>query len=163
MFLIIKSIFAAIELCCKIVYRILKLLRIRLLALYLVVCLILQLAFHVFDGRAFVFWIGVGVCGFFTLLSWALFLKRKFTKSKLKRERPKAKEAADGTAEAEEALASDEAASVKAKKREKERVKYYDVKGKPDYVFAEYTDRYELFHKSAGGLEYVRTDYKNEK
>ena len=37
---------------------------------------------------------------------------------------------------------------------------YFKVKNHPDYVMAEYTDRYELFRKSEDGLKKVRTDYK---
>ena len=37
---------------------------------------------------------------------------------------------------------------------------YYKVKNQPDYVMAEYHDRYELFRKTEQGLKKVRTDYK---
>lgn len=38
---------------------------------------------------------------------------------------------------------------------------YYRVKGKDNYVMAEYSDRYELFSITPNGLKKVRTDYKN--
>lgn len=38
---------------------------------------------------------------------------------------------------------------------------YFKVKQNPNYVMAEYTDRYELYYMTAGGLKKVRTDYKN--
>ncbi|MBQ3115799.1 MAG: hypothetical protein IJC07_02095 [Clostridia bacterium] len=38
---------------------------------------------------------------------------------------------------------------------------YYRVKGKDNYVMAEYSDRYELFSVTPNGLKKVRTDYKN--
>ncbi|MDE6676097.1 MAG: hypothetical protein K2K12_00090 [Clostridia bacterium] len=150
---ILKSIFSGIKFCCKVVYQILKWLRIRLLALYLVVCGILQLAFHVFDGKTFVFWIGVAVCGCITLMAWVLYVRRKFAKSKVKRERPHTEEAAKEPQESE---------PVKEKKKAKERVKYYNVAGREGYVFAEYSDRYELYFEDDSGLTLVRTDYKNE-
>ena len=38
--------------------------------------------------------------------------------------------------------------------------RYYRVKQNPDYLMAEYSDRYELYKKSGGGLIKVRVDYK---
>lgn len=38
--------------------------------------------------------------------------------------------------------------------------KYFAVRGKPDYVMAEFDDRYELYLKSGNGLKRVRIDYK---
>ena len=38
---------------------------------------------------------------------------------------------------------------------------YYKVKNKPGYIMAEYVDRYELYRITDGGLEKIRTDYKN--
>ena len=38
---------------------------------------------------------------------------------------------------------------------------YYAVKQNPNYVMAEFSDRYELYQKTASGLVKVRTDYKN--
>ncbi len=37
---------------------------------------------------------------------------------------------------------------------------YFRVKNHPDYVMAEYNDRYELFRKTEAGLKKIRTDYK---
>jgi hypothetical protein len=45
-------------------------------------------------------------------------------------------------------------------KIEVEKPKYYRVKQNPNYVMAEYSDRYELYYKTANGLKKVRTDYK---
>lgn len=41
-----------------------------------------------------------------------------------------------------------------------EKPTYFKVKNHPDYVMAEYSDRYELFRKTDDGLKKVRTDYK---
>lgn len=38
---------------------------------------------------------------------------------------------------------------------------YFAVKQNPNYVMAEYEDRYELFEKSNRGLVKIRTDYKS--
>ena len=38
---------------------------------------------------------------------------------------------------------------------------YYRVKGNDNYVMAEYSDKYELFLITDGGLKKVRTDFKN--
>ena len=38
--------------------------------------------------------------------------------------------------------------------------KYYKVKQNPNFVMAEYLDRFELYEKTEKGLKKVRTDYK---
>ena len=38
--------------------------------------------------------------------------------------------------------------------------RYYRVKQNPDYVMAEYSDRFELYQKTSNGLIKLRTDYK---
>ena len=38
--------------------------------------------------------------------------------------------------------------------------KYFRVKQNPNYVMAEFEDRYELYMKTADGLKKIRTDYK---
>ena len=39
--------------------------------------------------------------------------------------------------------------------------KYYKVAQNPNFIMAEYTDRYELYKKTPNGLVKVRTDLKN--
>ncbi|MBR2448913.1 MAG: hypothetical protein IKB30_02195 [Clostridia bacterium] len=39
--------------------------------------------------------------------------------------------------------------------------KYYRVKQNPDYVMAEYSDKYELYRIGQNGLIKIRTDYKS--
>ena len=41
-----------------------------------------------------------------------------------------------------------------------EKPKYYRVKQNPEYLMAEYADRYELYRITPNGLVKVRTDYK---
>ena len=41
-----------------------------------------------------------------------------------------------------------------------EKPTYYTVKNNPSYVYAEYSDRYELFLKTSSGLKRVRVDHK---
>lgn len=43
-----------------------------------------------------------------------------------------------------------------------EKAVYFRVKQNPEYVMAEYADRYELFRSVNGKLVKVRTDYKGE-
>ncbi len=42
-----------------------------------------------------------------------------------------------------------------------EKPKYYKVKQNPDYVMAEYSDKYELYRIGQNGLIKIRTDYKS--
>lgn len=43
-----------------------------------------------------------------------------------------------------------------------QRPTYFRVRQNPEYVMAEYPDKYELYRDTGKGLEYVRTDYKGE-
>ncbi len=38
---------------------------------------------------------------------------------------------------------------------------YYSVRQNPNYVYAEYEDKYVLYYKSKDGLKYIRTDFKS--
>jgi len=38
--------------------------------------------------------------------------------------------------------------------------KYFNVKGRPGYVMAEYKDKYVLYYKTSSGMKKIRTDYK---
>ena len=42
-----------------------------------------------------------------------------------------------------------------------EKPRYYRVKRNPDYVMAEYSDKYELYRIGQNGLIKIRTDYKS--
>lgn len=44
-----------------------------------------------------------------------------------------------------------------------EQPKYYSVKQNPNYVMAEFSDRYELYKKTPHGLAKIRTDYKERR
>ena len=44
---------------------------------------------------------------------------------------------------------------------ERESPTYYRVTQNPDYVMAEYSDRYELFYDDGGKLKYIKTTFKN--
>lgn len=44
--------------------------------------------------------------------------------------------------------------------KQPEKPVYFRVKQNPQYVMAEYSDRYELFKITAGELKKIRTDYK---
>lgn len=44
-----------------------------------------------------------------------------------------------------------------------EQPRYYAVKQNPNYVMAEFSDRYELYKKTPQGLARVRTDYKERR
>ena len=41
-----------------------------------------------------------------------------------------------------------------------EKPKYYKVKQNPNFIMAEFLDRFELYEKTSNGLKKVRTDYK---
>ena len=51
-------------------------------------------------------------------------------------------------------------APAQAEQGQKETPVYFRVKQNPEYVMAEYSDRYELFRIVDGGLKKIRVDYK---
>lgn len=159
-----KALFAVV----KVVYRILSLLRVRLLALWLLVSAVLALC-GVF-GRVGMgwFWAGVALCGAATLLSWAFALRKRRKRKALEREEPaeETEKPAEETEKPEEE--KERPAEEEEPPREKptrgakrgERPHYYDVEGLPGYFFAEYPDRYELYYRGKNGAERIRTDWK---
>lgn len=139
----------------KIVYNILKLLRIRILALYLLVCGVLQLCFHLFGGAfgTVYFWTGFAVCCLPTLLSWTAGLRERIRRKQLTEREYARKERAE------------ELAPARTEQSRAEKIPYplwFEVENRPDFAFAEYEDRYELFHREECKWVYVRTDYKTE-
>lgn len=155
----LSAVFRIVALVCKLVYRILRALHIRLLALYVLVCAVCAIFFPVFtDGIAY-FWAGFGLCAAVTLVSWILAARRAL--SAKPRRLPQ---------EAEETAAA-EAPAEKRQERQPEQPpaprpvrypRYFDVEGQPAYFFAEYADRYELYRREEGGAVYVRTDKKTD-
>ena len=53
-----------------------------------------------------------------------------------------------------------EAEEKQAEPEQKQKPVYFRVKQHPEYVMAEYSDRYELFRVTDGGLKKIRVDYK---
>lgn len=152
MFTFFKTVFGAIchllAICLKIVYNILKFLRVRVLSLYLAVCGLLQLAFRLFEGyNAAYFYIGLGACCVVTLLSWIFFIRKRIRRKRVARDRKPPEE-------------TRERLSENARGQEPLFPRRYAVEGHKDYYFIEYEDRYELYFIGERGDEYVRTDYK---
>ncbi len=154
----------------KLLYGILKFLHIRILALYVAVCAVLALFFPVFTDWIVFFWVGFALCSVVTVVSWVLAARRAFNA------KPRsAEEEGDGEKAKGEIAAAKEPASppVAAAPPEPERrpeptprkeaakyPRYFDVEGAPEYFFAEYEDRYELYRREEDGYTYVRTDQK---
>ncbi len=152
----IKAVFGVIALGFKILYHVLRLLRIRLLFLYLVVCGLLQLIFQLFTGyAAIIFWLGLGACVMLTLFAWGLHFYAAAKRKYVRRERREEKRRERRRRRRERQKRNEEtlpAAQIYPQ--------YFGVEGKPDYMFAEYEDRYELFCRDGGEWKYVKTDYK---
>lgn len=152
----------------KIVYNIFKLFRMRLLALYLVICALLQLIFQTFSGFAMAyFWVGLCACACVTLVSWALYarekLKRKQVDSAAKKRRFSQSEPKKEAPPQDKNPAPKVQASVPAYAVQSDAFpKFYEVEGHAGYMFAEYEDRYELFRRDQNGYTYLRTDYKGK-
>ena len=146
----VKAILHLLALCLKIVYNVLKIFRIRLLALYLFICGIVQLIWHPIGRDTVWFWVVLGALCLLTIISWVLSFKNKF----FGRSR-RATEIAPAKTENSDL----EPPTPEREERPMEPV-WFEVEGRPDYYFAEYEDRYELYHRTPSGNEHVRTDYK---
>lgn len=150
---LVKAIVTAV----KIIYRLLKLLHIRILTLFLCVCGVVQLAFGFFSSYPAVvyFWFGLIVCLLITLISWLYTLRTQHFRRKEARMRKKADR------EEKERIMRERLQERQTKKiQEQSYPVYYEAAGHTGYVFAEYTDRYELYRNENGKLVYIRTDFK---
>lgn len=148
----IKLAFRLAKIALKIVYNVLKFLRIRLLALYLIVCALLQASFGIFNEGIFVayFWVGVLLFLGLTVFGW----------TSRWREKRKHKSLAESARAARADSGEWEERKPPYKPVQPTYPMYFEVAGRPDYMFAEYEDRYELFVREASGWSYVKTDYK---
>ena len=157
---LVKFVLFIIKTALKVVYNVLKLFKIRLLALWLIASGIMALSGVYARIGIEWFWIGVGLCVASTIIAWLIAAGDASARKKLKRER---KELAEEESSAQAARESEQR-ETRTEKREKP-VKYprwYDVQGRPNYFFAEYADRYELFYRGQNGAVHVRTDYKEK-
>ncbi len=153
--LFVKGVVAAV----KIVYRLLKALRIRALTLYLCVCGILQLVFGLFSMTEFMmiyFWFGFIVCLMISLIGWLFALRAQRLRRSEARKRKKADQ------EEKKRILRERMEDKQRSVKQQTYPVYYAVAGHEDYIFAEYTDRYELYRKENGRLVYLRTDFKQE-
>ncbi len=159
---ILKLAWQVVALAIKIVYQVLKFTHLRLLALYLVVCGLLEVIMHPFSYPwDLLFWVGLAVCVLVTLFGWFARFAEKSKRKKLSREEKlrKKEEKKEKMAEREE-LPAQEEKPIPTKKPAYPQ--YYNVEGREGYMFAEYADRYELFRRESSGWTYVKTDYKQE-
>jgi len=179
---IFKTIMRLIQALVVQIYRLLKLLRVRVLALYLIVCGIVQLIWAPFSsswGQVY-FWLGFTVCCILTFVAWDAVFREKNREGKdAKKPDKEPPQAEDGTERENDAKSRRKAkreAKREARRRKKEEKRkkeipvrrengtvYYEVEGKPGYFFAEFGDRYELYKKQGMDIVYVRTDYKEPK
>lgn len=153
----IGAILHLLALFLKIVYNILKFFRVRILALYLTVCGIVQLFFHTFSGwGAAYFWVGFALCALITVYGWVRFFREKNRRDSLDEQDKIVRSEERAEQKAETAAAIPPAAPTAVFPR------YFEVEGHAGYMFAEYEDRYELFLRRNGGWDYIRTDYKEK-
>ena len=149
----------------KVIYRIIKLFNLQFTFLVLVAGLFL-LIFGAFNNKTLL------VC-FYVVLTLSVLgaLYFSFTKTFYKKKKPK-KEIGD-VGDYDEREKEEKSEKVKPERSYTEREtepeqeikiekpKYYRVKQNPNYIMAEYSDRYELYYKTVNGLKKIRTDYKN--
>ena len=139
-------------------YGVLKLLRIRLLALYVLVCFLVNLIWHPFQGTWLIlFWVGLALCAAATLLSWTVTLAgRKQGGAEKRPEKERTEKRPEKERPQKKARPTPPPPSAPPPPR------YFEVEGHPGYYFAEYDDRYELYLMTEYGARLVRIDEKTE-
>lgn len=168
---ILKAVFLAVWnavcLALKLVYKILRFLRIRILTLYVLVCAILSVFLPVFGEGIVYFWVGFALCCAITVGSWLYAASRKFAarprragETVAQNTEPKAEQQAEPSA-APAPTPSPIPAPAPTPAPAERYPKYFDVEGAPQYFFAEYADRYELYMRDGDKAIYIRTDNKN--
>lgn len=160
--------------CAKVVYTILKIFHIRLLALYLCVCGIVQLIWKPFSGGgALYFWLGTAACLLVTLAGWVYAAHKRKIRKREEEARKRAEQEEKEREKEEKRLQKEEKRRCKKERKHRKDEPpapsenktypvYFEVEGHPGYVFAEFEDRYDLYYRSADGLTYVRTDPKSK-
>ena len=99
------------------------------------------------------FWVGFALCCTLTVGSWAYAVRRKLAARPRRAEEEPEERQAEEQKEAEPCPAPVPAPPERYPK-------YFDVEGAPQYFFAEYADRYELYMRDGDRAVYIRTDYK---
>ena len=162
-----KAVLRFVVVCLKIVYSLLKFFKIRLLALYLLVTVILHFTLHPFEGFGLAyFFVGLFACLLLTLYGWARPIRERQKRLKLKRREQEKQEKERETEREEKERASKEHNEGEREEKEQKtpkspkKGKCYRVEGHPEFVFWEFPDRYELYRDLGGEFEYIRTDYK---
>ncbi|MBQ9514358.1 MAG: hypothetical protein IJR66_05250 [Clostridia bacterium] len=162
--LILGAIGRFFSLIAKVVYRILKLFNLQFAFLVLVAGLFL-FVFGAFNDKT------VLICFYVALIISVLgALYITATKSGRKKKKYK-KDIGDVgdyySQKRKESVGKEDAQPKKAEEDviikediKEEKPKYYKVSQNPNYIMAEYSDRYELYYKSVHGLKKIRTDYK---
>lgn len=143
----------------KILYNILKALKVRVLVLYLIVCGFVGLFFKAFRGGNVVwFWVGFALCCTLSVAAWTVF----FTRHRRVKERKRA-EKEEQKEQTDEQPSPDNPADIPDQsKAPPPSVRYFAVEGHENFFFAEYADRYELYERRSDGDVYIRTDYKRK-
>lgn len=177
----------AVILVVKLLYGILKFLRLRLLALYVLVCAVLSIFFPVFGAGIVYFWVGFALCCVLTVGSWVFAFRRKIAarprtvkEAREESQPPPAQQPAPQSYQQPAPQPYQQPAPQPAPSPYQQPVpqpapspyqqpappprerypKYFDVEGAPQYFFAEYADRYVLYRRDEEGAVYIRTDYK---
>lgn len=150
---VIKNLFKILF---TIIYKILALFNLQITLLVALVGLILYFTgvFEQNSALLITFYLLVVISIFYAILTTIkklLGLNKKVKKSK-------------GAQIISEQTEKEEETAIEEQKQEvvyrPEKPTYFKVKNHPDYVMAEYSDRFELFRKTENGLKKIRTDYK---
>lgn len=102
------------------------------------------------------FWFGFIVCLLISLIGWLHALRTQRLRRSEARKRKKADQ------EEKKRILHERMKDKQRPIKQQTYPVYYTVAGHEDYIFAEYTDRYELYRKENGQLVYLRTDFKQE-
>lgn len=185
---LILGIFSAIlkgfELIAKLIYQILAFLKLRLLALYVLICLFVHLIWGVFPKDSFNYelmiigGIIIGVASLFvfinSLLKGSKFKFNHEQRPKAEKQKPQKRknrvdepmlEIAGANTLAQPAAQNFyvppiQTAQAVTLPNGSVKPNFFRVSQNPKYIMAEYPDRYELYFDTGSQMKYIRTDYK---
>ncbi len=149
---IIKTIFSAVF---GVLYKLIALLNLQLTLLLLLIGAVLYLTGVFEQGQTFltlyqVLLVISAVYAIINTIKRLLGIEKKVKRSK-------GAQIVDSQVQTEKAQ---ELISTPVQIEQQQKPVYYRVKQNPEYVMAEYGDRYELFRITDGQMKKIRTDYK---
>jgi hypothetical protein len=159
---LIKLVFEVVAVFIKYLFKILKSLHLRLLFIICLAGVFLELVFSKLSGNVTYLIVFLTLAGFALVRFIFLNFDNYFIKNIKIEKSEKIEKKEEITKQYEEEIPPlTNIKTIQPQTKINKKPFYYRVSQNPQYIMAEYNDRYELFYEGKNGLKYIRTDYKN--